>query len=64
MSNITDIELINRFISWCIDRDFNQSDMARVLKRTKQWASLLVHGKINRLQFDTRNRIKSILGIQ
>jgi len=64
MTDISDKELIGKFIAWCADNDFNQSRMGEVVKRTKQWASLLVKNRITTLSFDTRNRIKNILGIQ
>ena len=64
MENITDKMLIERYLAWCIANDFNQNQMAEVARRTKAWASYLVKGKITRLQFNTRNRIKAILGIQ
>lgn len=64
LTDISDKELIEKFKTWCAENDLNQSDMAEIAKRTRQWASLLVKGKITSLSFDTRNRIKKILGIQ
>lgn len=62
--NITDKQLIQKFIRWCTDNDFNQSRMGEIVGRTRAWASLLVKEEITSLSFDTRNRIKRILGIQ
>jgi len=64
LAEIADIELIRKFITWCADNDFNQSKMAELAKRSRQWASLIVRGEITTLSFDTRNRIRNILGIQ
>ena len=63
MSNIKDDLIIKWFIDFAISRDWNQSRMAKAVGRTRGWASLLVQGKITTLNFDTRNRIKSILGM-
>ncbi len=62
MNNKTDEKIIGKFITWCIENDLNQSRMAEVAKMSRAWASLLVNGKIKSLSFDTRNRIKKIIG--
>jgi len=62
MNNKTDEKVIGKFITWCIENDQNQSRMAEVAKMSRAWASLLVNGKIKSLSFDTRNRIKKIIG--
>jgi len=64
MTDNSDQKLIKKFIDWCSAGGFNQTEMAMLVKKTKGWSSLIVQGKIKRLQFDTRNRIKGILGIQ
>ena len=64
MRKINDNLLIKWFVEFCIENDFNQSRMAKEIDMSRGWASLLVNGKIKSLRFDTRNRIKSILGIQ
>ena len=64
MNKLGDTLLIKFYTSYCIENDFNQSRMAREVGMSKGWASLLVNGKIKSLRFDTRNRIKAILGIQ
>lgn len=61
---MNDQELIQRYIRWCANNDFNQTKMGELVGRTKQWASWIVNGHTKRLKFTTRNRIKSILGIQ
>ena len=63
MEKISDKELIKEYIKWCIKNDFTIIETAGFVKRTKQWASLLINDKIHRLQFRTRSRIKGILGI-
>jgi hypothetical protein len=57
-----DKDLIQRFISWAIKRELTQTQMATLANRTKGWASLIVRGKIKILKFETRNRIKNLLG--
>jgi len=64
MININDKLLIKWYIDYCVENNFSQTQMGKRINRTKGWASLLVNGKIQKLQFDTRNRIKAILGIQ
>jgi len=60
---MTDKMLIKWFIDYAIESGWNQSKMAKVVGRTRSWASDLVNGNIRSLNFDTRHRIKSILGI-
>jgi len=64
MSNNPDHDLIKKYIDWCEANNFTQTKMGELAGRTKQWASWLVNGHISKLQFKTRGRIKSILGIQ
>ena len=64
MNNKSDNLLIKWFIDYCIDQNLNQSRMAELVDMSRGWASMLVNGQIKRLRFDTRNRIKGILGIQ
>jgi len=64
MNNISDTLLIRWYIDFCIERNFNQSKMAELMNMSRSWASMLVNDQISSLRFDTRNRIKSILGIQ
>jgi hypothetical protein len=63
MDKNSDKELIKAFINFCIRLGFNQTRMAEAAGRSRGWASLLVHGEIKSLNFDTRNKIKGILGI-
>jgi hypothetical protein len=63
MNKNGDKELIQKFIDWCISQGFTQSKIGLIVDRTKGWASMLINGKINHLQFNTRNRIKKVLGI-
>jgi predicted XRE-type DNA-binding protein len=58
---MTDRDLIKEFIAWAIRNDLNQSGMARAAGRSRGWASYLIKGKIQRLRFDTRNRIITVL---
>jgi len=58
---MSDLELIKKFLSWCQDRGFNQSDIAGLARRSRSWSSLLVNGKIKRLQFDTRARLTRLI---
>lgn len=64
MNKNDDGELIKKFIEWCISKDFNQNKIALIVGKTKGWASLLINGKIHRLQFDTKNQIKKLIGEQ
>lgn len=64
MQKIKDTLLIRWFIDFCIEKDFNQSRMAKEVGMSRSWASMLINGQIKSLRFDTRNRIKNLLGIQ
>ena len=57
----TDRDLIDRFIALCAERGETQTQMARMVRRSRGWASLLVNGRIKRLHFATRNRIAKVL---
>ncbi len=54
--------LIERFIKACAKRRMTLAEMGNSIERTQAWASLLFNGKITRLQFATRNRMKEFLG--
>lgn len=57
-----DQELIDRFVAWSEQNGLSHSATARIVGRTRAWASFLIHGKIHRLRSNTRSRIKEILG--
>ena len=59
---MSDKSLIQEYIEWCKDRGINQSAMGIMANKSKQWASLLVMGKITRLHFDTRTQIERVMG--
>lgn len=63
MHKIKDNLLIKWYIDYCVEKDFNQSEMARKVGMSRAWASMLVNGQIKSLRFDTRNRIKTLLGV-
>lgn len=64
MNNNSDKELIEHLLSWAKYHRFSLAEMSRLVGRTKQWGSLLDKGRINKLQSETRNNIKFILGDQ
>jgi len=64
MHKINDELLIKWYIDYCVAQDLNQSKIAKMVSMSRSWASMLVNGHIKKLRFDTRNRIKAILGIQ
>jgi hypothetical protein len=57
-----DAKLIQKYIHRCARSRMTLERMASAVGRTKGWASLIVNGKITRLQFGTRNRIREFLG--
>ncbi len=61
MRGRNDKRLIERFISWAIRHDLNQTEIGHAVRRSPNWASYLVRGEIRSLNFDTRNRIIAIL---
>jgi ATP/maltotriose-dependent transcriptional regulator MalT len=61
MKNVTDQELIRRFLNLCISRDYTQAQVGEIVGRTQGWASALYLGRIRRLSFQTRNRVLSVL---
>ena len=63
MHNKSDTLLIKWYIDYAIEQRWNQSKIASSVGRSRSWASDLVNGKIGGLNFDTRYRIKSILGL-
>ena len=62
----TDYELGKRFLALGADRDMTLEQLAGLVKRRRQWASILKHridqGKGIHFQFATRNRIIKLLG--
>lgn len=62
MTNRNDIKLIQKYIHKCALSRMTLKEMASKVDRTKGWASLLVNGRITRLQYATRNRIREYLG--
>lgn len=62
MSNKNDTEIIRKYIRACAKARMTLPQMADAVGRTKGWASLIINGKITRLQFGTRNRILEYLG--
>lgn len=62
MTENTDRELIKRYVNFCAKQGFNLQEMGALVKRTKGWASLIVNEKIKYLKFETKNRIKAVLG--
>ena len=62
MTKYPDKELIAKFINRCAQERMTLDAMGKAVGRSKNWASLLANGKINRLWFCTRNRILEYLG--
>ena len=62
MTHQNDIKLIQEYVHKCARSRMTLERMALAVGRTKRWASLIVNGKITRLQFGTRNRIREFLG--
>ena len=63
MANNSDIELINKLVAFCKDRNFTIDQIASFVGMTRGWASLITNGKIKSLKFSTRSRIEKALGI-
>jgi len=64
MNEMSDSLLIKRFFEWGALNGLNQAEMANFAKRTRGWVTHLKKERIKSLNFDTRNRLKQILGIQ
>jgi len=61
MKNISDRELIDKYITHCAALGLSADGLAALVRRTRSWGSLLVNGRIGRLRFVTRARIERIL---
>jgi len=61
MQKQNDKNLIELYLSCCVSRKMNQNQIAKEIGKSRQWASLLVAGDINRPHFQTRNRMKEVL---
>jgi hypothetical protein len=64
MNKNNDKELIQHFLTWARYHRFSLAEMSRIVGRSTAWGSLLDRGKIRSLNFETRNNIKILLGIQ
>ena len=53
--------LIERLLTVAARNEMNQKKIADAVGRTQSWASLLMQGRISRLQFITRSRIEKFL---
>jgi len=62
-SNDNDLGLIAHFQEWRRYHRFNLSEAARLVGRSRSWATLLEQGKITSLSQETRDNIKFLLGI-
>jgi plasmid maintenance system antidote protein VapI len=62
MTHQDDTGLIREFILRCSRSHMTLNEMARTVGRSRGWASLLINGKITRLQFGTRSRLQKFLG--